>query len=134
MKILINIDVPDLEHAVRFYREAIGLHLERRLFGDTVAEMSGTPSPIYLMRKPEGTAPFLQALSARSYERHWTPVHLDFLVDDLQSAIDQAIKAGATLETSPQLFEWGKIATLSDPFGHGLCFIQWAGKGYADTE
>lgn len=134
METLINIDVPDLEHAIRFYREAVGLRLQRKLFGDSVAEMTGATVPIFLVRKPEGTAPFPQSLPARSYERHWTPLHLDFIVNDLDPAIRQAIKAGATLETEPQSFDWGRLATLSDPFGHGFCLLQWLGKGYDETD
>jgi hypothetical protein len=25
---------------------------------------------------------------------------------------------------------WGKIAMLADPFGHGVCLIQFVGRGY----
>ncbi len=25
---------------------------------------------------------------------------------------------------------WGKIAMLADPFGHGLCLIQFLNRGY----
>jgi lactoylglutathione lyase len=25
---------------------------------------------------------------------------------------------------------WGRIAQLADPFGHGLCLIQFLGRGY----
>jgi catechol 2,3-dioxygenase-like lactoylglutathione lyase family enzyme len=54
---LINIDVPNLEQAIRFYEAAVGLRLSRRLFGDKVAEMIGASSPIYLITKPEGSSP-----------------------------------------------------------------------------
>ena len=32
-----------------------------------------------------------------------------------------------------QTFPWGRMATLSDPFGHGFCLIQFAGGGYDDA-
>ena len=133
METLINIDVPDLEQAIRFYAEGLGLRLGRKLFSGTVAEMTGVPSPIYLLAKPAGSAPVPHAAHARSYSRHWTPVHLDFIVDDLELAIEKAERAGARLETGPQSFDWGRIATVSDPFGHGLCLLQWSGKGYDDV-
>jgi predicted enzyme related to lactoylglutathione lyase len=60
-------------------------------------------------------------------------VHLDFVVDNLQEAIEKAEKAGAKLETAPRSFAWGSLATLSDPFGHGLCLLQWSGKGYDEV-
>ena len=25
---------------------------------------------------------------------------------------------------------WGRIAILADPFGHGLCLLQFSGRGY----
>jgi hypothetical protein len=25
---------------------------------------------------------------------------------------------------------WGRIALMADPFGHGLCLIQFLGRGY----
>ena len=41
VELLVNIDVPDLEAGVRFYQEALGLRLRRRLFSATVAELTG---------------------------------------------------------------------------------------------
>jgi predicted enzyme related to lactoylglutathione lyase len=131
---LINIDVPDLERAVRFYEEAIGLRLRRRLFGDSAAEMLGAPCRIYLLVKAEGSPPIPGSDRTRSYDRHWTPVHLDFVVDDLDAAVERARRAGAKLEGALQSFAWGRFATLSDPFGHGLCFVQLSGRGYDEIE
>jgi hypothetical protein len=28
---------------------------------------------------------------------------------------------------------WGKIVVLSDPFGHGLCLIEFLGRGYDEV-
>jgi predicted enzyme related to lactoylglutathione lyase len=133
MDALINIDVPDLERAIQFYEAAIGLRLSRRLFGDSVAEMVGSSSPIYLIVQPENSVPIAGPGPGRTYKRHWTPVHLDFVVDSLEKAIERAEKAGAKLETGPQSFAWGNLATLSDPFGHGLCLLQWSGTGYDEV-
>jgi predicted enzyme related to lactoylglutathione lyase len=130
---LINIDVSDLEQAIRFYQEAVGLRLSRKLFGGAIAEMSGASSPIYLISEPEGSYPIPQSGQGRTYKRHWTPVHLDFVVDNLETAIEKAKAAGAKLEAEPQSFAWGSLARLSDPFGHGLCLLQWSGKGYSEV-
>ena len=54
MRLLINIDVPDLERAIGFYEQAFGLTLTRRL-GPAVAEMSGAQAPIYLLEKAADT-------------------------------------------------------------------------------
>ncbi|QYY33425.1 VOC family protein [Cupriavidus pinatubonensis] len=130
MQLLINVDVDDLPRGIGFYQEGLGLRLSRKLFDDTVAEMTGGATPIYLLVKPAGTRPTSRADTRRDYRRHWTPVHLDFVVDNLEAAIERALEAGAEIEDWPQEFDWGRQATLSDPFGHGLCFIEWKGDGY----
>jgi predicted enzyme related to lactoylglutathione lyase len=133
MECLLNIDVPDLERAIVFYEKGVGLRLARRLFAGTVAEMLGASSPIYLMEKSPNSSPSASTSQRRDYQRHWTPVHLDFVVSDLQSATVRAVQAGAKLEGKPQTFAWGRQAVMSDPFGHGLCFVQWIGKGYDEV-
>ena len=130
MQLLVNVDVDDIERAIEFYRAAFGLHLGRRLFGGSVAEMLGASSMIYLLAKPAGTLPWRQASSARDYNRHWTPVHLDFEVVDIDAAVERAVAAGARLENEPRSFNWGRLAMLSDPFGHGFCLLQFTDRGY----
>jgi predicted enzyme related to lactoylglutathione lyase len=130
MQLLVNVDVDDIERAIEFYRAAFGLHLGRRLFGGSVAEMLGASSMIYLLAKPAGTLPSRQASSARDYHRHWTPVHLDFEVVDIDAAVKRAVAAGARLENEPRSFNWGRLAMLSDPFGHGFCLLQFTDRGY----
>ena len=131
MEVLINIDVADLDKAIEFYQRAVGLRLGRRLFDGTVAEMLGAASPIYLLAKEQGSSAL--APQVRDYHRHWTPVHLDFVVADIEAAIKVAVAAGATVEGEARSFAWGRLATLSDPFGNGLCFLQWVGKGYNEV-
>jgi catechol 2,3-dioxygenase-like lactoylglutathione lyase family enzyme len=130
---MINLDVPDLDAAIRFYEDGLGLRLRRTLFSRTVAEMTGAAATIYLLEKREGSraAPGLQA--ARSYSRHWTPLHLDFVVNDVWRAVERAQDAGAALELGPESFVWGHLAALSDPFGHGFCLVQWSGRGYDEA-
>lgn len=60
-------------------------------------------------------------------------MHLDFVVDDVEIAIRRAVNAGAALEDEIQSFNWGRIATLSDPFGHGFCLLQFVGRGYDEV-
>lgn len=131
---LLNIDVPDLEAAVRFYARGLGLREKRRLFENTVAEMEGAPCPIYLLAKEAGSPALPSGSTGRDYARHWTPVHLDFIVDALEPAIERFVAAGAKLETGPTDFAWGRQATFSDPFGHGICLVQWLGRGYGEVE
>lgn len=129
MQFLANIDVDDLEKAIHFYQSAFGLEIGRR-FGAEFVEMLGGSAPIYLLLKASGTAPTSATAESRHYDRHWTPVHLDFVVEDLESAVQRALKAGARLEAPVSTPKWGKLALMADPFGHGFCFLQFLGRGY----
>lgn len=124
-----NIDVDDLEKGVAFYRAAFGLKVGRRL-GAGGVEMLGGPAPLYLLLKATGTASSAAAGQLRRYERHWTPVHLDFVVRELESAVQTALTAGARLEGDIATAGWGKLALMADPFGHGFCLIQFSVRGY----
>ena len=130
MKLLINIDVDDLEKGVAFYQSAFGLSLRRRLFDGTVAELVGASSNVYLLTKPSGSSASPQVSLPRDYRRHWTPVHLDFEVENVDATVQRALAAGAKLEDKVQTFPWGRIAKMSDPFGHGFCILEFTGAGY----
>jgi len=127
MKMLVNIDVPDLATAERFYGEAFGLQRGRR-FGRDALELVGGDVPVYLLHKESGTIG--AGASARDYLRHWTPVHVDVVVEDLDAALIRAVAAGATQEGSVREAGWGRIVQLSDPWGHGWCLLQFLGRGY----
>jgi lactoylglutathione lyase len=127
LKLLLNLDVPDLVAAERFYAAAFGLEPARRLGADVV-ELLGAQVVIYLLRKPEGSVG--AAASTRDYGRHWTPLHCDVVVDDLDAALARALAAGATLEGGIRTADWGRIVQLADPFGHGWCLLQFLGRGY----
>ena len=129
MQFVANIDVDNLEKAIRFYGDSFGLKIGRR-FGAAGVEMLGSSTPIYLLVKAAGTAPTNTETEVRRYDRHWTPVHLDFVVDDVESAVQRALDAGAKLEAAVSTFKWGKLALMADPFGHGFCFLQFLGRGY----
>lgn len=126
MDLLVNIDVPDLARAEAFYVQAFGLSVTRRLGG--VLELSGLPARLYLLEKPEGSVG--AGDDARRYARHWTPVHLDIVVDDLDAAAGRALAAGAVVEAPARTDAWGRIVMMADPFGHGFCLIQFLNRGY----
>jgi predicted enzyme related to lactoylglutathione lyase len=125
----INIDVDDLDRAIEFYTKALGLRPGRR-FNDSVAEMLGASSKIYLLSKPAGSPASPSTPQRHDYQRHWTPVHLDFVVSDIHAAVEKAKAAGAKLEGDINTYKWGHIAYMSDPFGHGFCVIEFIGRGY----
>jgi len=132
MNILINIDVPELTSAIDFYQAALGLKIGR-VINDDIAELTGASSMIYLMRKAAGSNPAPNSVDQRRYTRHWTPAHLDFVVDDVQKAARRAIQAGAQQEG--ECVEWmgSKCISFSDPFGHGFCLIEFTADTYTDS-
>lgn len=127
MQLLINIDVPDLDAALNFYTRAFGLHVGRRLGADAI-ELLGGLAPIYLLQKPEGSN--AAGTDTRRYARHWSPLHLDVVVQDLDAALHSALAAGARQEGDIRQAHWGRIAQIADPFGHGWCLLQFLGRGY----
>lgn len=60
----------------------------------------------------------------RHYGRHWTPVHIDFHVDEFKAALRNAVEAGAIQENLFELKDRPAVALCSDPFGHGFCLIE----------
>ena len=127
--LLVNIDVDDLERGVRFYTEGLGLRVGRR-FKERWIELVGRSSNLYLLEKKPGTRPAPGLDVTRSYERHWTPVHLDFVVESLERARERVLAAGALLESDISEHPYGRLAIFSDPFGHGLCLIEFNSQGY----
>lgn len=127
--LLVNIDVDDLERAIRFYTEAFDLRVGRRL-GEGVVELTGAPVALYLLDKKRGTSPAPTATQTRDYARHWTPIHLDFVVPSLELAVELALRAGAVMESAIAEAPYGRIAYFSDPFGHGFCLLEFSAEGY----
>jgi len=131
-QLIVNIDVDELEKAVRFYSSALGLRTGRRFSGGSGGgiELVGAEVPICVLVAAPGTAPFRGATVSRHYSRHWTPVHLDFAVDDIERGVARAVAAGARIEVPIEQHKYGKMAVLADPFGHGFCLLQFEGGGY----
>ena len=123
--VLVCIDVGDLERGIDFYTRGLGLALGRR-HGAEWVELTGAPVPVMLIANPAGSRAC--ATATRSYDRHWTPVHLDFVVDDVKAAVDRAEAAGAKREGEIQVRSWNSIAYMADPFGNGFDLIEPHGR------
>jgi predicted enzyme related to lactoylglutathione lyase len=124
VKIIINVDVPDLAPAIRFYTEALGL-VHSRTLDDDVAELTGASATLYLLQKNPGTAAVRVPPIDRHYGRHWSPVHFDLVVPDVNAAAARAVAAGAKQETGCVNWRGSRCISFGDPFGHGFCFIQF---------
>ena len=127
-RLLVNIDVGDLAKAERFYTEALGLKVGRRFDGSV--ELLGAEAPLYLLENAAGTPAAPAPAAPRDYRRHWTPVHLDFAVENLEAAVARARAAGAVLENDIATHAWGRIAVFADPFGNGFCLLEFSERGY----
>ena len=122
MKYSVSIDVPLLDDGLRFYRDALGLSEIARPVPTYVILRCGE-AQIGLIEKSAGSKPNRQTDEVRRYDRHWTPVHIDFHVDDFEAFLAKAVNAGATCE---QKFEGDgrpSMAFCSDPFGNGFCVM-----------
>ncbi len=118
----ISIDVPDLKQAVDFYTGALGCQLRPKQPKFNAVVTAG-PVELHLLPNEAGSCPHESAEKGRSYERHWTPVHLDFLVDDVPGTVEKVVGSGGTHEGGEKA-DWGEIAYCADPFGNGFCIIR----------
>lgn len=131
MRLLVNIDVPELTPAIEFYTSALNLNLSR-ILDDDVAELTGGSCVIYLLANAAGSQAARSTVETRRYSRHWTPVHIDVVVDDIEKSTMRAVNAGAKQESECVEWRGSKCITFSDPFGHGFCLIQFAEETYSD--
>ena len=117
------IEVDDLDRGLRFYVDGLGLHVLRHLTPKWV-ELAGAQVPIHLLARPEPTFETGEHVLAKDFERHWTPVHLDFVVDDLEAAVERALQAGAVVERRVDHPGYFRLVALADPFGNGFDLIE----------
>ena len=122
MRYSVSIDVPTLDEGLRFYRDALGFaEIARPVATYVVLECGG--ASIGLIEKAAGSKPAPGSDDVRRYERHWTPVHIDFHVDDFEAFLAKALKAGAKCEQKYEIGGHPPIAFCSDPFGNGFCVV-----------
>ncbi len=127
--LILNIDVPDIDAGIAFYSEAFGLTVGRR-FDSAFVELLGAEVKLYLLQKASGTSIGPAGADVRRYERHWSPIHPDFVVEDIRAATERVLAAGAKQEAEINETPYGQIAMFADPFGHGFCLLQFNSQGY----
>jgi predicted enzyme related to lactoylglutathione lyase len=123
------IEVDELARGLEFYCGGLGLELKRRLSPRWV-ELNGANVPIFLLADRPPVAELGKKKAVRSFERHWTPVHLDFIVTDLDQRVARLTGLGATLDRDVQTRDYGRIANMADPFGNGFDLIEFSRSGY----
>ncbi len=124
MELEITIDVADLDRALEFYCRGLGLGLVERNPDWARLELDGQTFWLCpFAAGPHGSI-------TREFGRHWTPIHLDFIVDDVDKAVERALAAGGRLDgeirrNQVEPIGWrSDIANLSDPAGNGVDLLQ----------
>jgi predicted enzyme related to lactoylglutathione lyase len=123
----VSIDIPDLELGLHFYREVFGFIESARPF-PTMAILDANNLTVCMHEKAAGTRSSTVGADVRRYERHWTPVHLDLHVRDLDAVLTKVRAEGGTVESEFRTQGPKPVAFCSDPFGNGFCVIGERGK------
>lgn len=127
MKVTVSIDVPSIEAGLAFFGAVFGFAETARPHPGYVV-LSAGESTIGLLAKPAGSRPAKGSDDVRRYERHWTPVHVDFRVADFEDTLQRALGAGAIAEQVHRVPGYPPVAFCSDPFGHGFCIVGQSGE------
>ena len=120
-EVSISVDVSDMEKAILFYTHALDC-TELRAGSDTT-KLSSDNVNIFLLKKDPQSNPLIIGTSSRNYDRHWTPVHLDFNVSEIDKVVALIQEFGGVHEGS-ESGDWGAVAFCADPFGNGFCLCQ----------
>jgi predicted enzyme related to lactoylglutathione lyase len=118
----LSIDVPNLEAGLRFYGNVFGFREKARPF-PTMAILDANNLTVCMHEKAAGTKSSPGGSDVRRYERHWTPVHVDVHVEDLDAALEKLRAEGGLVETEFRTEGPMPVAFCSDPFGNGFCVI-----------
>ena len=121
-RVNLSIDVPDLDAGLAFYQGVFGFPEVARPFA-SMAILQAENLTICVHAKGEGTRPTLAEGPVRTYSRHWTPVHIDVHVEDLDATLARAVALGATLEQSFRGGPHSDVVVCADPFGNGFCLL-----------
>lgn len=117
-----TVDVPDLEAGLAFYGGVFGFaEVARPVPAYAILEAGG--QRLGLMWKEDGSRATPAEGTERRYSRHWTPVHLDFHVEDLAAALARVERLGGRCEALHEAPGRRAVAFCSDPFGHGFCLL-----------
>ena len=119
MKLDVCIDVNDIDRAVEFYGRGLGLRILEHHEHWAQAQLGD--QTFWSIKVDPGS----DDVVTRDYKRHWTPVHLDFVVEDIDMAVKSALDAGGHLDhaikRNPARAD---VANLSDPSGNGVDLVQ----------
>ena len=97
--------VPDLEKALKFYRDALGHKLVWRKGNSSAGlAMSDSDTEIVLMAEPGN-------------------MEIDLLVGSVETAVHVFLKAGGKIVSGPFDIQVGRCAVVKDPWGNVLTML-----------
>ncbi len=98
----------DLERSLAFYRDVLGLRLERHPHDEHWAEVAFANGTRFALHRATHRPPHAPAT-----------VEVSFEVEDVDAAVERLRAAGATV-TQVMHEPWGSLATVVDPDGYEL--------------
>ncbi|MFI8231220.1 VOC family protein [Streptomyces sp. NPDC085900] len=111
-----TLDAPDARELARFYERLLGWPVRKEEAGWVEIAPPDGGAGLSFQTEPLFTPP--QWPSARSGQQMM--MHLDIEVDDLSSAVEQAVALGGTVaDFQPQ----DDVRVLLDPAGHPFCLF-----------
>lgn len=122
MRMQVTLDVPDIAAGIAFYGGLFGFAETARPH-PAYAVLRAGDHMLGLIEKAPGTRPTPAEGSIRDYGRHWTPVHLDFHIDDFDAVCAEVTAHGGAVEEIHRAPGRPPVAFCSDPFGHGFCLL-----------
>jgi len=121
----VSIDVPNLDAGLHFYATVFGFVEKARPF-PTMAIVDGNNVSVCIHEKAAKSKSSV-AGPERHYERHWTPVHLDFHVTDFDAVLARVRAEGGAIENEFRSHGPKPVAFCADPFGNGFCVLGESG-------
>jgi predicted enzyme related to lactoylglutathione lyase len=116
----VSIDVSNIAIATDFYLQALGCVFKTK-YSESWAVVSIAGVDIHFLERDAGT--IAGGEQKRHYERHWTPVHLDFGVENVEPVLALVKEFGGSVENFIT-GDTADIAHCADPFGNGFCLIR----------
>jgi hypothetical protein len=95
------IEVTDLDRGIEFYCGGARSH-PKRLLSPRWVELAGANLPVFLLADRPASAELGATKVPRGFGRHWTPVHLDFIVTNLDGMVVRLCGLGGTLDREIQ--------------------------------
>ncbi len=107
----VQLPVPDLAAALAFYRDGLGHELLWRTPTAAAVRLPGTGTELVLQtERPEP--------------------EVDFLVESVDAAVDDVVRAGGTVVVAAFDVPVGRVARVADPFGNVLTLLDLSAGHY----